>query len=64
MEQLTNYDGIMVPITEQDLNSTDSTAVRPPSDKATAFFITWIYFPLLIGMMYLLYCLTAYLIPK
>ena len=62
---LTDYDGIMVPITAQDLNSsTEGTAAWPQSDNATIFFLIWMYFPLLFGVIYSLYCLVAYVIPK
>ena len=64
VEQLTDYDGIMVPITEQDLNSGEGIAAWPQSDNATIFFLIWMYFPLLFGIIYLLYCLAAYVIPK
>ena len=64
LRQLTDYDGIMVPITAQDLNSTEGIAARPQSDNATIFFLIWMYLPLLFGVVYSLYCLAAYVIPK
>lgn len=61
----TDYDGIMVPITAQDLNnSTEGAEAWPQSNKATIFFLIWMYFPLLFGVVYSLYHLTAYVIPK
>lgn len=64
LENLTDYGGIMVPIAEQDLRSRESITAWPQSDKATTFFLIWIYFPLLIGLVFSLYCLAGYLIPK
>ena len=61
MRELTDYNGIMVPVTER---SRDSITAWPQDDKATIFFLILIYFPLLIGMVYLLYCLAAYLVLK
>jgi len=46
----------MVPIAKEDLNSAASITALPQSDKAT-FFLIWIYFPVLIVMVYLLYLL-------
>ena len=61
---LTGYDGVMVPITEQDLNSTEEITAWARSDDATTFFLIWMYFPLLFGIVYSLYCLATYVIPK
>ena len=64
MGELTDYNGIMVPLTEEELNSGDNIAVWPHSDSATVFFQIWIYLPLLFGVLFLSYRLAAYVIPK